>query len=88
MQLDAALKALGFDVHDMDAAIGIREGLPAAMTQVAQAIQRQECRKHREWERHPDVQMCGAFRADLCQLQNRLHDFADSRLMETALKDP
>ncbi|GAN99745.1 hypothetical protein Gxy13693_032_005 [Komagataeibacter xylinus NBRC 13693] len=87
-QLDAALKASGFDAHDMNAATVIREGLPAAMTQVAQAIQRQERRKHREWERHPNVQAYEAFRTDLRQLQNRLHDLADSRLMEMALKDP
>ncbi|EGG78279.1 hypothetical protein SXCC_00876 [Gluconacetobacter sp. SXCC-1] len=87
-QLDAALKASGFDAHDMNAATVIREGLPAAMTQVAQAIQSKERKKHREWERHPDVQAYEAFRTDLRQLQNRLHDVPDRRLMEMALKDP
>ncbi|GBQ10245.1 hypothetical protein CFR78_07465 [Komagataeibacter rhaeticus] len=72
----------------MNAATVIREGLSVAMTQVAQAIQRQECKKHREWERHPDVQAYGAFRADLCLLQDSFRDVPDSRLMEMALKDP
>lgn len=32
-QLDAALKASGFDAHDINAATVIRGGLPAAMAQ-------------------------------------------------------